>query len=145
MTARSLQRLIHVGCREMGIAPEDRHALQMLATGKESLADMSEAELHKVVAALKARGFRPQNTGKRPPAARGDVRYCHVLWRLLHEAGAVNVPGPDGLNAFIRSRFAKSWGAAPIDIDAMRDWKQIRDVVRALKDWCHRSGVEIGQ
>lgn len=141
MTARTLQKLIHVGCRELGIERDDRHALQVIATGKESLSEMSEAELHKVVDALKARGFRPDNRGKRPPARRADVRYCHVLWRLLHEQGAARVAGSAGLNAFIRARFAKKWGAAPIDIDALQDWAQIADVVDALKDWCERVGV----
>lgn len=145
MTARHLQRLIHVGCRELGIAADDRHALQLLATGKESLAEMTQPELHRVVDALKARGFKPQNKGKRAPAPRADIRYCHVLWRLLHQAGAARVAGAEGLNAFIRSRFAKTWGAAPIDIDAMQDWRQINDVTLALKDWCRRAEVDISQ
>lgn len=143
MTARNLQRLIHVGCRELRIEAEDRHALQLMTTGKESLSDMSEAELLKVVGALKDRGFTPHATGKRKPAGRADIRFCHVMWRLLHEAGAVRVGGPAGLNAFVQKRFAKSWGSVPIDIDAMRDWQEIRDVVEALKDWCHREGIEL--
>lgn len=142
MTARNLQRLVHVGCRELGLDADDRHALQLLATGKESLSDMTDAELNRVVDALKARGFKPANRGKRPPARRADVRYCHVLWRLLHEAGAVKVAGAAGLNAFIRSRFEKKWGAAPIDIDAMQEWAKIADVVDALKDWCSRVGID---
>lgn len=145
MTTRALQKLVHVGCRELGIEAEDRHALQVIATGKESLSDMSEAELHKVITALKARGFKPDNRGKRPPAARADVRYCHVLWRLLHEAGAARLGGAPGLNAFIRSRFGKSWGAEPIDIDTLQDWKQIDDVVNALKEWCRREGIPYRQ
>ena len=141
MTARALQKLIHVGCRELGIDRDDRHSLQVITTGKESLSDMSESDLLKMVDALKARGFKPDNRGKRPRAGRADVRYCHVLWRLLHEKGIVRVAGADGLNAFIRSRFSEKWGAEPIDIDVMRDWSQINDVVSALQDWCRRQGI----
>ncbi len=143
MSVRQLQRLIHVGCRELGIDSDDRHVLQLLATGKPSLSEMTEADLHRVVDALKSRGFEPQiRGGRRPPAARADIRYCHVLWRLLHEAGAVRVAGAAGLNAFVRARFTRKWGVTPIDIDAMREWSQIKDVVDALKDWCRREGID---
>lgn len=149
----SLQKMIHVGCKQLGLDTDTRHALQVGATGKESLSAMSEAELRKVVEALKARGFKPfGNTyfkgrkgrlpGKiKPPAPRGDLRYVHVLWRLLGEAGAVNKPGREGLNAFVRARFEGKWAFVPIDIDALRDPAQINDVTRALKDWCKRAGV----
>ena len=146
MTARALQKLIHVGCRELGIDRDDRHALQVIATGKGSLSDMSEAELHKVVDALKARGFKAgfkgKVNGRRAPAPRADLRYVHVLWAKLGQAGALSRPGRDGLNAFLRSRFEKKWGSVPIDIDALREAGQINDVIRALKDWCQREGVD---
>jgi len=152
-TALNLQKMIHVGCKQLGLDDDTRHALQLGATGKESLSAMSEAELLKVVEALKVRGFRPFGnsyfkgrkagfTGKaKPPAPRSDLRYVHVLWRLLGEAGAVNKPGRDGLNAFVRSRFEGKWAFVPIDIDALRDPSQINDVTRALKDMCRRAGV----
>ncbi len=55
-------------------------------------------------------------------------------------AGAVQVPGATGLNAFIRARFEKTWGAVPLDVDSMRDWKQIAAVIEALKAMCQRAG-----
>jgi hypothetical protein len=144
---RALQKLVHVGCRDLGIDAETRHDLQLMVTGKESLSDMTEADLNKVIDALKARGFRPQAGGaaraKRPPAARGDVRFCHVLWGKLARAGAVDRRGAAGLNAFLRARFADKWGAAPIDIDAMQDAKQIAAVIEALKSMCLRAGIDL--
>lgn len=145
---RALQRLVHVGCRELGLKPEARHDLQLLVTGKESLSDMSEAELAKVVDALKARGFKPhagpsKSRAMRPAAARGDVRFCHVLWGKLSRAGVVQQAGAAGLNAFLRARFAEKWGAAPIDIDAMQDARQIATVIEALKAMCLRAGVDL--
>ena len=151
--ARNLQRMIHIGCKQLGIDSDTRHALQLATTGKESLSAMSEAELLKVVETLKARGFKPFGNSyfrgrkgplpsqAKPPAPRGDLRYVHVLWRLLGEAGAVNAPGREGLNAFVRARFEGKWAFVPIDIDALRDPSQINDVTRALKDWCKRAGV----
>jgi hypothetical protein len=142
----ALKKLIHVGARELGLDADTRHDLQLAATGKASLADMNDAELERVVAALKTRGFKPSGggaatKGRRAAAPRGDIRFCHVLWGKLHRAGAVEMKGAAGLNAFVRKRFEKAWGAAPIDIDKMQDWNQIATVIEALKGMCKRAGV----
>lgn len=151
----TLKRMIHAGCRELGLDSDTRHDLQLVATGKASMADMTEAELHKVVAALKQRGFKPygntyytsRKTGGKArghaQAPRADLRYVHVLWRQLGEAGALKRPGRDGLNSFIRLRFEGKWQSVPIDVDALREASQINDVTRALKDMCRRAGVVI--
>lgn len=145
MAARQLQRLIHAGCRELGLDADTRHDLQLVATGKASMSNMTEAELERVVAALKERGFKPgfkgDAKGRRAPAPRADLRYVHVLWGLLAQHGKVRVAGRDGLNAFVRARFEKAWGAVPLDVDALRDWRQIADLVDALKAWCTREGI----
>ena len=54
-----LKRLIHVGCRDLGLDDETRRSVQLVATGKTSMSDMTESELRKVVDALKERGFKP--------------------------------------------------------------------------------------
>ena len=147
MTA--LLKTIHVACRQLGLDEDTRRDLQLVATGKASLRDMTPAEQQAVLDALKDRGFKigPASGAKkgfRRPATRGDVRFCHVLWGKLVSAGAVQVPGATGLNAFIRARFEKAWGAVPLDVDSMRDWKQIAAVIEALKGMCKRAGVDIG-
>lgn len=146
MTA-TLKRMIHVACRDLGLDADMRHDLQLVTTGKASMADMSEADLRRMVDALKARGFKP-SAGARPRRARAqrpDVRYIHVLWRLLVEAGAAHQPGPAGLNAFIRARFGKAWGAVPIDVDALTDHGRINTVIKALQAWCDREGIPCRQ
>ena len=153
--ALTLKRMIHAGCRDLGLDDDTRRDLQLVATGKASMADMTEAELRKVIDALRQRGFKPygntwytsrKSGGKargHATAPRADLRFVHVLWRKLGEAGALKRPGRDGLNAFIRSRFEGKWQSVPIDVDALRDAGQINDVTRALKDMCHRAGVRI--
>jgi len=143
--AGALIRTIHVGCRHLGLDEDTRRALQLRVVGKASLADMTAPEQQKVLDALKAEGFTPSGgaKAKRPPAGRGDVRFCHVLWGKLLSAGAVDVAGAKGLNAFVRARFGDAWGAAPIDIDQVRDWKQVATVIEALKAMCKRAGVEV--
>lgn len=145
-TTRNLQRTIHVGCKQLGIDADARRDLQLLFTGKASMADMNDGELRKVVTALENRGFKVGFKGpskaRRTAAPRADLRFIHVLWRLLGEAGALQKPGRDGLNAFVRSRFEGKWQSVPIDVDALRDAGQINDVTRALKAMCKRHGIE---
>ncbi len=143
---RALQKLVHVGCRELGIDGETRRDLQLVVTGKASMADMTEGDLTKLVTALKDRGFKPHvgaARAKRPAAKRADTRFAHVLWRKLHKAGAVDQGGAKGLNAFIRARFEKAWGSAVFDIDAMQDHRQIATLIEALKGMCTRAGITL--
>jgi hypothetical protein len=139
----SLIRTIHVACRELGLDEDARRALQLRVVGKASLKDMDPREQQAVVDALKKQGFKLSSKGRRKPAARADVRFAHVLWRLLHEQGAVKVAGAAGLNAFVRERFGAHWGAVPIDIDTLSDFERIRDVTEALKAMCKRAGISV--
>ncbi|MCA0849673.1 gp16 family protein [Salipiger thiooxidans] len=133
-------RLIHVACRDLGIDQDTRRALQERLTGKASLRDMSQPELELVLGALKDQGFRPKG-GRRPAAPRADLRLIHVLWAELGKAGELDKPGRDGLNAFIRRRFGQSWSFVPADVDMLRDWERIDDVIQALKAWADRAGI----
>lgn len=146
MTDRTLQKLIHVGCRELGLDQDTRRDIQMVATGKASMSDMTDGQLRLVVAALKAKGFDPAKSGgkgKRKAADRSDVRFAHVLWGKLARAGAVDAAGAVGLNAFIRKRFEAAWGSVPLDVDLMRDHAQIATVIEALKAMCKRAGIDL--
>ena len=146
--SNTVLKTIHVAVRDLGLDDETRRDLQLRVTGKASLREMTDAERLAVLDELKAYGFKPAPKpgarGHRRPATRGDVRFIHVLWGKLAKAGAIDAPGSAGLNAFIRSRFEKAWGAVPIDVDSMRDWKQIATVIEALKAMCHRAGIELG-
>lgn len=148
MSAATQIRLIHVACRNLGLDEDTRRDLQLVATGKSSLTAMNDRELEAVVAALKARGFKP-TSGKtggeshRKTASRGDTRFAHVLWGKLVKAGSVNTSGARGLNGFIRTRFEAAWGAVPLDVDQMQDAAQIATVVEALKAMCRRAGIEL--
>lgn len=147
MTGNTVLKSIHVAVRDLGMDNDTRRDLQLLVTGKDSLKAMTPAEHLAVLEALKARGFKP-SAGKasrthRRPATRGDIRFCHVLWGKMVRAGAVDLPGAAGLNAFIRARFEKAWGAVPFDIDGLRDWRQIATVIEALKAMCARAGIDL--
>ncbi len=140
--SRALQKTVHVACRELGLDGEARRELQLVVTGKASMLDMSDADLEKLLARLKADGFKVRS-GRKAEAPRKDLKFCHVLWRLLSEGGAVERPGRAGLNAFVRARFEAAWGAVPADIDMIRDHKQIDAVIEALKAMCRRAQINI--
>lgn len=141
---RALQKLIHVGCRELGIDAETRRDLQLVATGKASMAEMTEAELRLVIDALKTRGFvvRKPASAKHKPAPRADLRLIHVLWRKLGAAGALRDPSRKGLNAFVQKRFGATWGSVPADVDMLRDWEKIDAVIQALRNWGDRAEID---
>lgn len=137
-----LRRKIFAGCRELGIDDETRHDLQIVETGKDSLSAMTADEMRRVLKALEARGFKARGARRHPRAPRADLRYLHVLWRRLGEAGQLKRPGRDGLNAFIRARFGATWGSVPADVDMLREAALINDVIRALQDMMRRAGLE---
>lgn len=143
----SSTKAIYVGLRAVGLEDEeDRRDLYERVTGKRRLRAMSPADKSAVVDELRRLGFQPKRTPRRglvPGAPRADLRFAHVMWRLLAEAGAVRKPGRAGLNAFVRARFEAKWGAVPVDIDALRDWPQINDVLEALKQMCRRHGIDV--
>ena len=143
MTKRALQQLIHVGCRDLGIDADTRRDLQLRLTGKASMSEMSAPDLKLVADELKKRGFKTTSSRRHKPSKRADVRFVHVLWKALGDAGALRDPTREGLNAFIRKRFENTWGgAAPADIDMLTDPVQIDDIIQALKAWVQREGID---
>ena len=141
---RSLQQLIHVGCRELHLDQDARRDLQLAVCGKASMRDMTQADLTAVLGRLKADGFKPELKGrkKRAGAPRADLRLIHVLWRKLGDAGQLRTPGRAGLNSFVRARFGNVWGSVPADVDMLRDWAQIDQVIQALKSWGQRVDID---
>ncbi|PTV94040.1 uncharacterized protein DUF1018 [Rhodobacter aestuarii] len=136
----NLNAVINIAKGKLGMAEDDYRAMLERVTGKASLKVMSDRQKTAVLDEMQRMGFS-KTSGKRPPAKRADVRYCHVLWGLLHKAGVVKVGGAKGLNAFIRSRYGAAWGAVPIDIDRMTEARQISTVIEALQAWCKRNNI----
>lgn len=140
-------RMIHVACRDLGLDQETRHELQERVTGISSLSAMNERQLKLVVDELKAKGWTPApkkgSKTYRNFASRGDIRFCHVMWGKLVAAGVFTVPGHEGLNAFARTVLEKADGATILDVDQLRDHKQIALLIEVLKSRCARAGVKL--
>lgn len=143
MSVRTLQRQVHAACRELSLTEEVRHDIQLAACGKASMRDMDEGDLKRVLKHLEGVGYKPKRPARRKAADRADLRFVHVLWRKLGEAGVLERSGRDGLNAFIRAQFGEAWGSVPADVDMLRDPTKINAVIRALKAWCKRAEVSL--
>jgi len=141
MTAKRDYKGIYARSKGAGLDEDARRDVFEQQTGKRSLSLMTPAEVGKVDAHLKT--LAPAKRGRKPASENASVRFIHVLWRLLGDAGALNDPTRAGLNKFLQKRFGEKWGAAVIDVDALTDHRQIATVIEALKDWCAREGVEL--
>jgi phage gp16-like protein len=139
-----LKKMIFVGCRELSIDTEARHALQLNVCGKASMSDMTEAELNLVLNRLKSDGFKPSSKGrfKHKAASRPDLKLVHVLWQKLGQVGVLERPDRSGLNAYIRSQFGDAWSSVPADVDMLRDHTQINAVIQSLKAWGRRAKID---
>lgn len=145
MSRATLIKTVHVACRSLGIDGETRRELQAQVTGKASILDMTDADLKRVIDALKARGFKPSGgvRPKRGASPRGDLRFCHVLWGKLVGAGVFTVAGHAGLNGFARTVLEQGDGATILNIDALQDHRQIARLIEVLKDRCARAGIAL--
>lgn len=129
--------------RASDMADDDLRALYLFHSDNrtDSQRALTDAEVVSVAKEMQSKSPKPKAAKGRAP--RADLRLVHVLWKLLGDAGKLSQPGRAGLNAFIRKRFEKSWSSVPLDVDQMRDYKQISMVIDALKAWCRREGVEL--
>ena len=122
---RRLIAAVHAAAAKAGLDDETRRALQERVTGKRSAADMTPAELGRVLDAIHGRGV--QHPWQRLIAA---------LWQDLHWLGEVRDPSPAALDAFVRRQTGRG-GLR------MLDARSADRVIEALKSWLRRAGVSL--
>lgn len=118
---------VRMAARRLNISDEDRHAIQLEETGKASLTDMELPEIGRVLDRL--------NKGwKGPMGHRSHVGKIKALWWSLYWIGAVDDPGAQALDAFVKRQ---------AQVAALRflDHRQAFSVIEALKSWAGREGV----
>ncbi len=137
-----LRRAIFGECRRRGLDEDARHAVQVRVTGKESLKEMNEAEMRRVLAALAGRQTgRPVRAGGRAKvASRPSVlpagphtSKLRALWISAYWLGVVTDNRDTALAA---------WMCRQTGMDAAR-WAtpaQTSACIEALKDWMARDG-----
>lgn len=119
-------KAIRAACHRLGIADDDRHAVQIELTGVASMKDMDGAQLDRMLDHLN----RDYRGGER----RGHVGKVRALWWTLYWLGAVDQPNDRAIDAFVKRQAGT---------DALRflGHRQAHSVIDALKDWATREGV----
>ena len=132
-------RLIHTGCRELGIGEDERRAIQHAATGKTSCKIMSVPELQRVIDELNRRGFcwLRGSTQRRKPGPPLESRLpdsvytgkLRALWVSAFNLGCVDNSSDVALAAWLRYQTGMDSAAWCIDE------KTAGRCVEALKLW----------
>jgi hypothetical protein len=130
-----LIRLIHVGRGKLALTGDAYRALLRGATGKDSCAGMTVPELCRVLAAVKAAGFRaekrmPLKAGETGKASPEQLAYLKGLWEL-----AARVKTEKALAAFIRR-------IAHVDGIRFLDGRGAGKVILAVRDIAAKAGYD---
>lgn len=118
---------VRAATRRLRLADDDRKAIQLEATGKASMADMSLAEIGLVLDRLN-RDYRG------PRGQRAHVGKIRALWWTLYWLGAVGEPNDAAVDAFVKRQTGKESARFLHPKEAFR-------VIEALKAWAAREGV----
>ncbi len=123
----ALMRAIMAACKRQGIDNDTRHATQKRVTGKDSMTDMTVAELMRLRDHFN-RGW------KGPKGQRPHIGKVRALWWSLYWIGAIERVEDEALNAFVKRQ-------AHIQHINFLDHRGAMPVIEGLKAWLEREGV----
>ena len=118
---------VRAAAARMQLGDDDRRAIQLEETGKPSMADMTPAEIGKVLDRLNR--DRPA-----PMAHRGHVAKIRALWWTLYWIGTIDHPTDAAIDTFVQ----RQTGIASL---RFLDHRSAPAVIEALKAWAGRDGV----
>lgn len=126
---------IHVGCKQLGIAEDDRRDLYERVTGKRSLREMTPKEHEAVIADLRSKGFRKVfGKGSKRRLQGKYAGKLQALWIGAWNLGLIRNRSDDALTAFVKRQTG---------IDHTRFLRYPEDAakaIEALKGWMARDG-----
>ena len=116
----------------MALDEDTYRAILMAQGGGNSLSAMAIDNINKVLAYMKAQGFKLRKSqADRKQADSTDAKKIRALWLFLHELGAVNDPSKTALLTFVR-RIGK--------VDSL-EWltgRKVDAVIESQKKWAMR-------
>lgn len=121
-------RAVRAACRRLGIDDDTRKAIQVQHTGKASMADMTPADLSRLLDHF-------NRDRKAPMGHRAHVGKIKALWWTLYWLGEIDTPDEQAISAFVERQTG---------VSALRflDHRKAASVIEALKLWCRRAGVK---
>jgi hypothetical protein len=132
-------KAIHAGARELGLSDDERRDVMARVTGRRSAKDMTDAQLHAVLAEYdRLRGGRKRWKSARNPLA----RKVHAQWGELCRLGVVRASPAD------RRKALRAWAGRQLqpgtdvllDPDILAD-EDLTLLIEALKAWLRRVGA----
>ncbi|MEX3690112.1 gp16 family protein [Paraburkholderia sp. BR14263] len=137
MISRSDLAKIHIAKKQLAMDDDTYRTMLRSVGGAESARDLNKAGADAVLSHLKRCGFRPTRnggddktrSGRVPDDAQSDK--LRMLWRQLHELGAVRNPSDAALASYVK----RQTGIAALQwLSTM----QASHVIEALKKWIAR-------
>lgn len=103
--ARIIQ-LIHIAKNKLGIDTDTYRQMLLSITGKTSTSDMNPGQLNKVLAAMKAKGFKVQPSSKarttRTLADYPQAKKLRALWLEMYAQGIVRDSSEEALRRWVK-------------------------------------------
>lgn len=125
---------IHVAKKQLGLDDDTYRAMLVRVTGKSSTRDMTEAERNRVVAELRAKGFKAGSTGPRKKLEGRYAAKLQALWIAGWNLGIVRDRTDEALIAFVKRQ-------AGVDhVRFLYDPADARRAIEGLKGWLARAG-----
>lgn len=137
---RALLAKAHLAAKDLGLDADTRRAVQLQVTGVESCGEMGIAQLEKLLAHYRAKGWRPKPgraAKAKKLASAPQAKMIRALWLTLADAGAVRSREENALRHYVK----RNTGIGALE------WLSVHDanrVIEGLKSWCARVGAEGG-
>lgn len=133
-----LIQFIHIAKNQLAIDTDTYRQMLLSVTGKTSTSDMNPAQLNKVLAVMKAKGFvvKPSRKARttRPLTDSPQARKLRALWLEMHTQGIVRDSSEAALQAWVKRETG---------IDSLK-WLEpevVSHCIERLKKWQARPAV----
>ncbi len=137
---RQLLAKIHIARKAMALEEDSYRALLARITGRDSAADIGNADLVRVVEEFKRLGWKDapakaRRAGHRQLAPGAEAAKARALWLNLYHLGVIADPAEAKLDAFARRMTGK---------DSLRflDQAGMDRLIKALRGWLERVGYK---
>ncbi len=123
-----LIKAIHAGRKALGLSEDEYRAYLLGATKKDSLREMTDAQLTLVMMRMRGDGFGQK-------AEQKQIQYVRSLWLKLYDAGAIKRKEWAAMDAYVAKMLQMD--VKVNDLNA----RELSKVIEHLKAWSARVGL----